>query len=237
MTYKTYFQTLASLSDSKKEQMAQIYFQYYQGSDKKRFYDDLQGKDEVLFLEYEQQVVGFTTMQIYPFAGNMIVYSGDTIVIPEHWRQQSLHKAWIQRVGQLQKQYPEKKFYWFLLVKGYKTYKYLVLFAKQFHPHWQQKNMDLAGLAAQLAVDKFGNLYQPTKGVVECPSSYGYLKKELVQLTAHEQKKISARFFLQTNPYYYKGYELVCLCELSEDNLNPKFRQLFQEACVEYRNE
>lgn len=237
MKYKTYFQKVTSLSHNKKQRMADIYFQYYQGSDQERFYSDLRTKDEVLFLEYGQQIVGFSAVQFYSLADKLIVYSGDTIVMPEHWYQQSLHKAWIQRMGYLKQQNPTTTIYWFLLVKGYKTYKYLVLFAKHFYPHWQLVDANLVVLANQLASEKFGTLYRATTGVVECPQNYGYLKPELAQLTPSEQKKLSAQFFLKVNPYYYQGHELVCLCELTSENLKSKFAQWFDEAIVEFADD
>lgn len=233
MGYTTYFQTLANVSDHKKAEMAKIYFQYYAGSDEARFYNDLADKDEVLFLDYDNQMVGFTSLQFYPFLNHMVVYSGDTIVMPAHRQQQSLHQAWIGRVGQLKQHYPDKKIYWFLLVKGYKTYKYLVLFAKSFYPHWQQDNPELADLAQQLAVAKFGDLYCSATGVVECPSHYGYLKEGGALLAPHEEQKAAAQFFLQANPHYQKGHELVCLCELTEENLTRRAQKVFCDAKVE----
>ncbi len=235
MQYETYFQAVTHLSSQTKQQMAMIYFKHYQGSNEARFYSDLMTKDEVLFLVYEQQIVGFSTLQYYPFAGNMIVYSGDTIVEPNHWRQKVLHKAWIERMGSIKKQFPTTPVYWFLLVKGYKTFKYLVLFAKHFYPHWQDQDNQLAQLANQLATDKFGDLY--CDGVVECPEDYGYLKPELATLTHAEKQRHSAKYFLEANPLYYKGHELVCLCELSRENLNPKFVPWFDEAKVVYHHD
>lgn len=235
MSYSTYFQKVRSLSLQAKQQMAAIYFKYYQGSNEERFYQDLNIKDEVLFLEYEEQIVGFSTLQFYPFEDNLIIYSGDTIVEPAHWQQMLLHKAWIQRMGLLKKQSPTQPLYWFLLVKGYKTYKYLILFANHFYPHWQYQDLELTKLAYKLADEKFGGLH--CSGLIKCPEDYGYLKQELAQLTRAEQQKKTAQFFLEKNPFYYKGHELVCLCELSASNLNKKFVKWFDEATVVFREE
>ncbi|UYZ83613.1 hypothetical protein MTZ49_13590 [Entomomonas sp. E2T0] len=237
MNYQAYFQTVNSITASKKQQMAAIYFQYYQGSDLERFYQDLDNKNEVLFLEQQGQMVGFTTIEFYSFQQKMIVYSGDTIVMPEHWQQQSLHSAWIQRMGKLKQDNPTTPIYWFLLVKGYRTYKYLIVFAKSFYPHWDGLQPELKQLADQLAVAKFVELYNVRTGVVECPSEYGYLKEDLTDIASHEQQKKSSQFFLSKNPYYYKGHELVCLCELSADNLQSRAQKLFLDTNIEYRNE
>ena len=52
-----------------------------------------QNKNEVLMLSCERRLVGFTTLQIYPYEwyGQVlrIVYSGDTVVDKPHWGQQA----------------------------------------------------------------------------------------------------------------------------------------------------
>lgn len=237
MSYQTYFQKVTTLSHSKKQQMAALYFDYYDGSDQARFYQDLAVKDEVLFLEYDQQLVGFSTLQFYTFQQKTIVYSGDTIVNPAHWQQQSLHSAWISRMGLLKQANPTQPLYWLLLVKGYRSYKYLVVFAKTFYPDWRKQQPTLKALTDQLAMAKFAALYNAKTGVVECPSEYGYLKTPLAQLAPHEQQKASAQFFINKNPYYYQGHELVCLCELSETNLHDRLKPLFLNPQVTFRDE
>ena len=34
-------------------------------------------------------------------------------------------------------QLPEQPLYWFLIVKGHRTYRYLSAFSVDFHPHWR----------------------------------------------------------------------------------------------------
>lgn len=235
LTYQVYFQKVMLLSENKKKRMSEIYFDYYSGSTIQCFYNDLQNKDEVLFLEYDQQIVGFTTIQYYQKDNSLIVYSGDTIVDSSHRQQQSLHKAWLQRMGILKKQNPNQPIYWFLLVKGYKTYKYLVIFAKEFHPHWSQEHPELKKLTEELGREKFGDLYED--GIIKCPPSYGYLKDKFAELTASEKKKNSAQFFIKMNPFYYQGHELACLCEISKENLHSKFLPSFEDINIEFRNE
>lgn len=237
MAYQTYFQRVATISPIKQQQMANLYFEYYAGSDKAKFYQDLAAKDEVLFLEFDQQIVGFTTLQVYPFLQHIIIYSGDTIVAPAHRQQQSIPTAWISRMGLLKQTYPTQELYWFLLVKGYKTYKYLVVFTQTFYPDWRNQQPQLKALADQLALAKFGDLYNIQTGIVECPSNYGYLKKPLTKLTPYEQQKVSAQFFIHKNPYYYQGHELVCLCEISETNIHHRLKPLFLNPQVNYRDD
>jgi len=225
--YRAYFQKISTLSETRRRQMAEIYFQFYAGSDVCRFLADLENKDETLLLEYKGQLVGFSNVQFYERQQAIIVYSGDTIVMPEHWQQQVLHRVWIMRMGLLKAQAPDKKLYWFLLVKGVRTYKALKVFARTFYPHWQRNAPELQQLASRLATEKFGPLYNAASGVVECPSRYGYLKEALAHIPTALRERPEVDFFLRKNPCYARGHELVCLCELTQDNFASRYQKWF----------
>lgn len=47
--YRAYFQKVSTLSESKRKQMADIYFQSYAGSDLSCFLSDLENKDETQY--------------------------------------------------------------------------------------------------------------------------------------------------------------------------------------------
>ncbi|OBU02421.1 hypothetical protein [Morganella psychrotolerans] len=236
MTYRAYFQSVKSLSQAQRQKMASLYFAYYTGSDSKQFLSDLAHKQEVLFLMYGEEIVGFSTLQFYPFRGHRIVYSGDTIVHPSHWKQQTLHGAWLRRIALLREEYPDERVFWFLLVKGVRTYRYMSTLALTFYPHRDGniKEPELAKLAADLAKDKFGVLYNPARGVVECPTAFGYLNRTMAAVSDAQRSKPDVAFFLHKNPHYVCGHELVCLCEITPDNIHPRFQSLFTLPDVEF---
>ncbi len=211
--------------------MASLYLSNYDASSEQLFFSDLEDKDEVLLLESNGAIVGFTTLQFFDHDDNgrtiCVVYSGDTIVNPLHWGQQSLAFAWITRIGQLKKERRDVPLYWLLLVKGHRTYKYLHTFGRTFHPHWSSGNTELKTLADALARERFGSDYNPATGIVEFKYSRGQLKPSIAAPTEMELKKESVRFFLARNPNYLIGHELVCLCQLSEDNMKPLTKRLF----------
>ncbi|HEY4469300.1 MAG TPA: hypothetical protein VGN53_16510 [Klebsiella sp.] len=235
--YRAYFQKISTLTDARREQMAEIYFQSYAGSDLSCFLSDLESKDETLLLEYKGQLVGFSNIQFYEHGQAIIVYSGDTIVMPEHWKQQILHRVWIMRMGLLKAQVPNKKLYWFLLVKGVRTYKYLKVFSRTFYPHWLRNEPELQRLASYLATEKFGSLYNAETGVVECPEHYGYLKESLARIPDSLRSKAEVDFFLRKNPRYTFGHELVCLCELAQENFATRYQKWFTDPEVEFFHE
>jgi hypothetical protein len=217
--------------------MATLYLDNYDGSTEALFREDLADKDEIILLYHDRALVGFTTLKLYEVIWRgvpvRIVYSGDTIVSPAHWGQQELAFAWIKRIGQIKRTAQSMPLYWFLLVKGHRTFKYLSVFGKSFYPHWQLDRSDLKPLADQLATAKFGNAYSPLTGVVEFPESRGHLKQRIAHPTPEELTKPATQFFLRRNPAYLRGHELVCICELELSNMKPLTARVFRSGLEE----
>lgn len=236
-SYRSILVAVSALSPEIVQRMSELYLDNYEGSSQARFLEDLHEKDEVLLLDFQGALVGFTTLVVYEVTWKnqpvRIVYSGDTIVSPRHWGQQELAFSWIERIGQIKRESPSTPLYWFLLVKGHRTFKYLPVFGKTFFPHWEIDRSDLKPLADQLALAKFGNDYNPAIGVVEFPVSRGHLRPHIAAPSEEELAKASTRFFIKKNPGYTKGYELVCLCELELSNMKPLTARIFQRALTE----
>jgi hypothetical protein len=229
--YQTRLVPLAELDDACIDTMTRLYLAHYDGSNEARFRQDLAEKSEVLLLWAEEELAGFSSFLYYSvmWRGESIniVYSGDTIVSPQHWKQQAMTFAGIARLGMVKRRAPQIPLYWFLLVKGHRTYKYLPVFAKTFFPHWARSNADLKALADHLASARFGADYDSAVGLVRFPVSHGHLNEKLAKIGEREQNKLTTRFFLEKNPDYRLGHELVCVCELTADNMQPLAARLF----------
>ena len=230
-SYRTEIVKIQSLGKSTLLDMCRLYLAHYDGSDEMTFRADLEAKSEALLVYQQQQLVGFTLYEVYRRDWQdrpiNIIYSGDTVVDRAHWGQQALAFAWIARAGQIKRLEPAVPFYWFLIVKGHRTYRYLPTFSRAFHPHWSRTDEQLKAIADRLAKAKFPDSYDQDSGVIRFPQSRGHLKSCYAHPTRRERQKPAVRFFLQRNPGYLQGHELVCLCELSEQNLKPLARRLF----------
>jgi len=233
--YSTTIKKISELDDTVRQQLVDLYLDYYAGSSESKVLTDLENKTEILLLYYNAILVGFTSLLVYSrqWQGNKIriVYSGDTVVAREHWGQQALAFSWITRMGELKSEEPNTPLYWFLIVKGHRTFKYLPTFGKSFYPHWSEARSDLKKLADALASEKFGDEYNKETGVVEFTQSQGHLRDEIAYPSAEEMTKDSVRYFLKANPNYLQGHELVCLCELEEENMKPLTKRIFRKAC------
>jgi hypothetical protein len=233
-TYSAHFVPVSTLDDGTREQMARIYLASYDGSSEAIFLGDLATKDEVLLVRAAGELVGFTTLRSFDRDWRdrrvRVVYSGDTVIERAHWGQQSLAFAWISRMGALKREHPETPLFWFLLVKGHRTFRYLPVFGRSFYPHWSVDRSDLKPLADALARDMFPNDYNAGTGVVEFGQSRGHLKAHLAIPTPEEMEREGVRFFFERNPGFQRGHELVCLCEMEEHNMKALTLRLFRKG-------
>jgi hypothetical protein len=231
--YSTVFASVPALDEGVRRRMSSLYLDNYDGTSEALFLHDLSKKDEALLVYSGRQLVGFTTLKVFEreWRGQRIrvVYSGDTIVDRAHWGQQALAFDWIGRMGGLKRERPELPLYWFLLVKGHRTYRYLPLFGKSFYPHWSVDRGDLKPLADALAAEMFPDDYNPATGVVEFRHSRGHLKPDIALPTPADRDRPEVRFFLRVNPGFQHGHELVCVCEVEVHNMKPLTLKLFQK--------
>ena len=232
--YTSRFKKITELVPAERETLAALYLQYYDGVEASDFHSDLDKKTEVLLVSCDEVIIGFTTLEVYERTWNgapiRILYSGDTVVDRVHWGQQALSFAWIGRLGRLKQERPDLPLYWFVIIKGHRTFKFLPTFGKSFYPHWFIDRSDLKPLADQLAREKFGNEYDAERGLVVFARSRGHLKHDIAFPSEEELGRDSVRFFLERNPGYLNGNELVCLCEISEENMRPLTKRLFAKG-------
>lgn len=111
------------------------------------------------------------------------------------------------------------RLFWLLISKGHRTYLYLPLFAHRFHPHPERSEPELAALADRIAGHLFGSGWLADEGVIRFPESLGHLRPDLAADTVERERNPWVRHFTRLNPGYARGEELVCLTEMSRENL------------------
>lgn len=224
---------VGDLSQKTRAAMFALYEHYYGGTNRELFLNDLSEKQYVVMLrDCDGALQGFSSIKFWQedFDGKpvRIIYSGDTIVQRDHWGQQALAFTWVQFSGALKSDAPEIPLYWFLLVKGHRTYRYLRAFYRVFYPACNRPTPpDAKALMDQLAARKFGACYNAGSGVVHFPQSRGHLKPDWAEVPEKDRRRPDVRFFLERNPGYTQGDELVCLAEISHENQNPLMARLF----------
>lgn len=212
--------------------MYALYETYFEATNPAIFEEDLVNKQYVILLLDEQGgIQGFSTLAVLRFDQGRALFSGDTIVRHLHWGEQTLPTAWCRLAGRIRAECPREPLYWLLISKGYRTYRYLPLFSKQYYPSWREPTPpEVQRLMDALALKKFGDCYDPRSGVVRFPQSRGQLRGLWADVRPELRSKPDVLFFLQRNPGYRNGDELVCLTELAPENLRSFARRAFIEA-------
>ncbi len=115
---------------------------------------------------------------------------------------------------------PGRRLYWFLIVKGYRTYLYLPSFFHEFYPRHDRATPPFeTALIARLAGSRYPDAFEPATGLVRFPESHGHLAPDLAEVPPHRADDPHVRFFLARNPGYVRGHELVCVAEISPTNM------------------
>ncbi|NIA68783.1 hypothetical protein HBA54_09285 [Pelagibius litoralis] len=228
-----YIERVDCLDKTTRADMFKLYEHYYGGTSEELFLRDLADKQYAVILrDPNHSLQGFSSIKVWEesFRGDpvRIMYSGDTIVHQDHWGQQALAFTWIHFSGALKSEAPEVPLYWLLLVKGHRTYRYLRAFYRVFYPAYNRSTPEASkALMDQLATNKFGEFYNSETGVLHYPSSHGHLRTDWAQIPEKDRRRPDVRFFLERNPGYVHGDELICLTELSHKNQNPLAARLF----------
>ncbi|MDJ0508572.1 MAG: hypothetical protein QNJ64_04855 [Crocosphaera sp.] len=205
-----------------KDQMFALLTNHFLGVNRERFEEDLNGKNWVILLKEKGQLKGFSTLQCYEttFKGESvkIVYSGDTITDPSMWSSPALSQAWA-KVIQTFYQEKSQKIYWLLISSGYRTYRFMSIFWRKFYPCYQWETPpEIADFINYLAQKQFKQNYDAHHGIIRFPKPQ-ILRPHLQQIPQEKLKDPHVAFFLKKNPSHGQGDELVCLTEISTDNL------------------
>jgi hypothetical protein len=226
----------AGVPAAETREMFALYSSYFDAASEAAFLDDLAEKDYVIVLrDAAGRIRGFSTGKVIDLAPSgfpaRAVFSGDTIIHHENWGEQTLPLAFAEYTGGIKAQRPDQPLYWFLITKGYRTYRYLALFFHEYFPRWDRPAPpEIQRLLDTLASARFGAAYCPGTGLIHYPSSRGHLRGPWADVREAMRRKPEVRFFLERNPGYIHGDELACLAELSATNVRPIALRAFEQG-------
>ena len=227
-----------SLQPGTLERMYRLMSENYEKVDQQTFLTDLSRKQLVMLIRDTEAIIqGFTTFAVNPAGcgGDQynIIFSGDTIISPDHWGTQEMMRGWCHTVGRLVAGQPDVDWYWYLMAKGHRTYLYLPLFFKEYYPSARSASSPvLASILDACSQKMFGSCWRPDKGLIIFPEQAGELKPELAQATYAKRHKADVGFFLERNPEFYKGHELACLASVALENFNSRCLPIIQEGML-----
>lgn len=223
----------SALSRAECDELFALLDTHFDGVDATQFAHDLEEKDWVLRIRRDDRLVGFTTLKVYGtrFENERvnIIYSGDTITEPEVWGSPVLGRTWVPLVRRLVAERPAEPWYWLLLSSGFRTYRFLPIFFREFWPRYDlQTPPRLTAMMTHLARERFGTLFDAASGVVrfEHPQR---LREELATVPDGKRHDPHVAFFLERNPAHGDGDELVCLTALNDDNFSAAGRRMMRD--------
>jgi hypothetical protein len=201
------------------------------------FERDLDEKRWVVILRDHQsgEVQGFSTMKLMEAIvdGQPIkaVFSGDTIVGRDYWGETELATVWGAFVLSLVEAHRDVRFYWFLISKGFRTYKFLPVYFKSFYPRHDTPTPAFeASLLETLSEQKFPGRFDPATGVIRFDGPKDRLRPELAEVVSGRLNDPHVAYFLAQNPGYAEGDELACVASLAPDNLRPIAQRVVARA-------
>ncbi len=215
---------LTQICDEEILEMYTLFQSHYDQATYEIFTRDLRNKNWVVILRDAEssKIEGFSTLAFYE--SNIdgvsvgVVYSGDTIIRKKFWGTPELPKRWIKTVLQVDQEFPEP-LYWLLIASGYKTYRFLPVFFKEFYPRYNRVTpTDYQAIMDHLANERFGEDYIQAEGVVRFSKGATPLKKGIADVKSRQRQNEHVRFFIEKNPGYIHGDELVCVTMIHPDN-------------------
>ncbi len=222
------------LTQAEIQAMFRIFNENFTGATLEIFQRDLSSKNWVILLRDAEsgELEGFSTLALYETSFNgqplSVVYSGDTIIRPAYWGTPELPRSWIKTVieksaGMVQ------PLYWLLISSGYKTYRFLSVFYKEFYPCYDKPTPpELQALMDHLAAERFGADYHPELGITRFTQGATPLREGVAAVTDERLHDPHVAFYLARNPGHVHGDELVCLTRVHPDNFTAAGRRVFR---------
>lgn len=210
-----------------REQMFALMQRYYEKISRNEFEADFRGKDLAIVARDPGDgcVYGFSTQVVYrQQVGDetvRVLFSGDTIIDHRFWGNNPLAQLWGRLALSLIDQYPNEPLYWFLISKGYKTYRFLPVFFREFYPRYDQPTPEWAGqLISELASARFGKRFCESAGILTASAQACRLRSTVAEVTANRLQNPHIAFFHRANPGHIRGDELCCIAPLSREHFS-----------------
>jgi hypothetical protein len=217
------------VSSGDREQMFSLMRRHYENVDRHAFESDFDQKDWVIVATdvNEGRVYGFSTQTLYrqEFNGQSvrILFSGDTIVDRRFWASNPLSQLWGRLALSLIDAYPDDRLYWFLISKGYKTYRFLPVFFREFYPRYDKPTPRWAKrLICEVSSTRYGHRFKEPTGIVVASRDGCRLRQAVADVTPDRLRNPHVAFFDRVNPGHAGGDELCCVAPLSRENFNRK---------------
>jgi hypothetical protein len=222
---------ISACSEQEKETFYRLLCQEFLDVSWHDFIRDFQEKDAVMILRNEHsegELVGWSTLMVLtlalPCEEVKGVFSGDTVVLPEYRSGTGLGVELVRYFLNTYEQFPHHKVYYILISKGWRTYRLMPFFFRDFAPRYDRPTTPYdKTLMDAFGKKKYPYHYHPETGVITF--SPQRVRPDSID-AAPPHPDAHTAFFLCRNPGYLDGHELVCVARISPDNFTDRVRRL-----------
>jgi hypothetical protein len=149
------------------------------------------------------------------------LFSGDTVIDRRYWGDPALGQAWGRFVLESIDARGEAPCDWFLISQGFRTYRYLSLFFREFYPrHDRPTPPEVSERIAAFAGHLFPERFDAERGIIRPDPRDYWLRSDLGAAGDRPAGDPHVAFFLERNPGHVRGEELCCLAPLSRANFS-----------------
>ncbi|MCW2973642.1 MAG: hypothetical protein JWN72_1915 [Thermoleophilia bacterium] len=203
-----------------------LFAQHYANADRARFEAGLDDMQVAVVLEDELtgDLRGFSTLHLQArrdVSGRpcTIIFAGDTVIDRRSLGQGALQREWSRLLMRTKLRRPWRPLHWFLTCRDYRTYLLLVENVRTALPKFTitRPSPALATMLDFVAVDRFGDRFDAAAGVVHPDPDQPVDRGEQIPVITDElaQANPHVAFYLDRNPGYLDGDELVCIGDLT----------------------
>lgn len=212
-----------------RDQMFALLEGFFTGVERAVFERDLAEKDWVVLLRDPRgRIDGFSTLMRMDVDDVTVFFSGDTVVARHRWGTYDLPRFWAKHVFAVAATLAPRESYWFLISSGYRTYRYLPVFFREFYPSHDRPTPDgVRSLIDRIARAKFDGSYDASAGVVRLATP-APLRAGVSDPEERLDRDPHVRFFVKANPNHAAGDELACLVRVSPENVTPAGQRMIR---------
>lgn len=215
---RTYFSPIERITAKDIQEMYALYEAFYEKTSLSIFLNDLSKKSGVIVLrsKVSGQIAGFSTQTFFNIVvdGKRVrgIFSGDTIIDPAYWGNNSLVTTFYRRLIIERFKHPFTPFYWFLISKGYKTFLLLTNNFYEYYPRATREDARLKRITEAYCQQLFGDYFDPQRMLLDFGHDYVRLKSDVARITPElAQADRDIAFFEKINPTWEVGTEVPCI--------------------------
>jgi hypothetical protein len=220
-----------TLSATQRAELYVLFREQYERTTPESFARDLNGWQWLLVLRDSwRSLQGFLPLALYESQPGerrvSVLLSGDLVLRPDAWQAPELAREFLSNVLALSAGMVQPT-YWLLAASGFRSYRFLPSFARDFWPRYDRATPHEAQtLLDHLARERFTAAYDPARGVARF--GLGPLPRHaaLVELESARRQDPHSAYFAQRNPGHADGDRLVCVTPILPDNFTPPARRL-----------